>query len=133
MGIAAPAGRVVKTILTFLLSLALHLALGWGWTLAAGIVGGAWARQRGWLVGLAGVAVAWAALVAYNVAAAPDATTRMARTVGALLGNLPGWATVLTTVLIGALLGTIGGFIGQQARALWGTWMTDDRRQTAAS
>ncbi|PSQ98838.1 MAG: hypothetical protein BRD48_05940 [Bacteroidetes bacterium QS_9_68_14] len=123
----------MKTLATFLLALAVHLTLGWAWTLAAGIAGGAWARQRGWLVGLVGVAAAWAALVAYNFAAAPNATTRMARTVGALLGNLPGWATVLATVLMGALLGTTGGFIGQQSGALWEAWTADDRRQTAAS
>jgi len=109
----------VKTLATILLALAVHLTLGWAWTLAAGIAGGAWARQRGWLVGLVGVAAAWAALVAYNFAIAPDATVRMARTVGGLIGNLPGVAVVGATVLIGAVLGALGGVLGQQARRLW--------------
>lgn len=120
----------MKTLVTVVLALTLHLAFGWAWTLAAGVAGGAWAGRRGWLVGLAGVAGGWAALVAYNFAAAPDATARMARTVGGLLGNLPGWATVLATVLIGALLGITGGFLGQQCRFLWAA---DRGRPTAAS
>ena len=117
---------------TILLALVVHLALGWAWTLAAGIAGGAWARQRGWLVGLVGVAAAWAALVAYNFAIAPDATVRMARTVGGLLGNLPGFVTVLATVFVGALIGAVGGFVGQQLRALWAA-ARDRPEKTAAS
>ena len=122
----------MKTLATILLALAVHLTLGWAWTLAAGIAGGAWARQRGWLVGLVGVAAAWAALVAYNFAIAPDATVRMARTVGGLLGNLPGFVTVLATVLVGALIGAVGGFVGQQLRALWAA-ARDRPEKTAAS
>lgn len=121
----------MKTLATFALALALHLLLGWAWTLGAGIVGGAWAARRGWLVGAAGVALGWAALVVYNFIAAPDATVRMARTMGGLLGNLPGVVTVLATVLIGAALGAAGGFVGQQARRLFRT--ADRGRRTAAS
>lgn len=109
----------MKTLATAMLSVLLHLALGWAWTLGAGLVGGAWAGRRGWLVGAGGVALGWAALVAYGFAAAPDATVRMARTVGGLFGNLPGAVAVLATVLIGALLGAAGGFAGQQARRLF--------------
>jgi ABC-type dipeptide/oligopeptide/nickel transport system permease subunit len=43
----------------------------------------------------------------------------MARTVGGLIGNLPGVAVVGATVLIGAVLGALGGVLGQQARRLW--------------
>ena len=120
----------MKVLLTFVLSLALHLALGWAWTLLAGLAGGAWAARRGWLVAAAGVATAWAALVAYNFAVAPDATVRMVHTTGGLLGNLPGAAVVGATVLIGAALGALGGVLGQQVRFFWAA---DDRRPRAAS
>ena len=123
--------RAVKTFATFALALALHLTLGWAWTLGAGLAGGAWAGRRGWLTGAAGVALGWAALVAYHFAAAPGATVRMARTVGGLLGNLPGFATVLATVLIGAALGAAGGLVGQQLRRLF--WTADRGPRTAAS
>ena len=107
---------LMKSLVTFVIALALHLTLGWAWTLGAGLIGGLWARRRGWLVGLIGVTLDWSVLLVYNVAVAPDATVRMARTVGALLGNLPGVATVLATVLVGAGLGALGGFTGQQLR-----------------
>jgi hypothetical protein len=76
------------------------------------------------------VALDWAALAAYNFVVAPDATVRMAHTVGEILGNLPGFATVLATVLIGAVLGALGGFIGQQLRRLF--W-TGERARPAAT
>ena len=118
----------MKTAVTAMLAVVLHLVLGWAWTLGAGVVGGLWAGRRGWLTGLRGVALGWAALVAWGFVAAPEATVRMARTVGGLFGNLPGVVTILATLLIGAALGTAGGLVGQQLRLCWRTYRRSPRR-----
>ena len=110
----------MKIIATFLLSLTLHLTLGWAWTLAAGLAGGFWAVRRGWLVGLLGVGLGWAALVGYNAVVAGPAVRQMTTTVGGLLGNLPGFAVVIATVLIGAVLGALGGAAGTQLAFFFG-------------
>ena len=111
----------MRIIATFLLSLALHLLMGWAWTLAAGLAGGFWAMRRGWLVGLLGVGLDWAALVGYNSVVAGPPVRQMATTVGELLGNLPGFAVVIATVLIGAVLGALGGAAGTQLAFLFRT------------
>lgn len=108
----------MKILATALLSLVLHLALGWAWTLGAGLVAGFWAGPRGWLIGAAGVGLGWAALIGYNFVRAPAAVGQMAETMGGLLGNLPAAALVAVTLLLGALLGMAGGGLGTQLRAL---------------
>lgn len=108
----------MKTLVTALLSLALHVLLGWMWTVLAGAAGGAWAVRRGWLTGAAGVALGWGVLLAYNLLFFQDETARMAVTVGAILGNLPGFAIVVASLLIGAVLGALSGFVGAQAARL---------------
>ena len=120
----------MSILFTALLALALHLVLGWAWTLGAGVAAGLWAGQRGWLIGAAGVALEWAALVVYNVVVAPEAITRMARTMGEVMGNLPGFVTVLATVLIGALLGALGGYLGGQIRRLARSFQRQPARQS---
>lgn len=115
----------LRILATAVLALVLHLALGWAWTVVAGFAGGFWAAQRtsggrllsgwGWLVGALGVGIEWTVLVLYNFVVAGGATGRMMHTVGGLLGNLPGFAVVLLTVLVGAVLGAVGGLAGVQA------------------
>ncbi len=104
----------MKLLVTALLALVLHLLLGWGWTLLAGVAAGAWVGRRGWLVGGAGVALGWLALVAYNYAVAARPVQAMADALGGILGNLPGFVVVGLTLLIGALLGAVGGAAGTQ-------------------
>ncbi len=105
----------MKTFVTCIVALALHLTLGWAWTLLAGIAGGAWSGRGGWRTGAAGVALAWAALVGYNLIVATGPVWQMLYTMGELLGGLPGAAVVLLTVLLGGVLGVLGGLIGSQA------------------
>ncbi len=109
----------MKTLATALLALVLHLLLGWMWTVLAGAAGGYLSVRRGWLVGAAGVAAGWGALVAYNLLFFQDETRRMAETVGGILGNLPGFAVVVASLLTGAVLGALGGFVGAQAARLF--------------
>ena len=109
----------LRIVVVATLSLALHLTLGWTWTLLAGIGGGVWVARRGWLVGLLGVALGWLALVAYSYAVAGAATQVMTNTVGGMLGNMPGLVVVAATVLIGGLIGVLGGAVGMSLRGLF--------------
>lgn len=119
----------MKIFVTFGLSLLLHVLLGWGFTLGAGVVGGFWAVRRGWLVGTLGVGLGWLALLLYNAVVAPEALERMTTTMGGLLGNLPGSVVVGLTLLIGLLLGGLGGAIGTQAAR----WLRPDEGARAAT
>lgn len=100
-------------ILITLLSLILHVFLGWMWTAVAGVAGGLASRRLGWVIGLAAVTLAWAILVGYTFVVSPGATAEMARIFGSIVGNLPGAATVAGGILIGAVIGALGGTTGQ--------------------
>lgn len=100
-----------------LLSVLLHVGVGWEATVLAGVVGGAWPRDR-WLVGGAGVALAWGLLVLYTPVAAPAAFRVLLDTLGAFAGNIPGEIVVGLTVFLGGLLGALGAAIGRLGRLL---------------
>lgn len=102
----------MKIAVTTAVSLALHLTLGWAWTLLAGVAGGVWAGRRGGVVGGAGVGLGWLLLVIYNFAVAAPAVRAMTATMGGILGNLPAWAVVALTLLVGVMLGATGGVLG---------------------
>ena len=104
----------MKILATAGLALALHLSLGWAWTLLAAVAGGAWAARRGWLVGALGLALDSLALIGYSYYVAPEATAEMAHVMGLLLGNMPAFAFVGLSLLIGVILGALGGAIGAQ-------------------
>ncbi len=104
---------VTKTLITAVLSVGAHLALGWEWTILAGVVGGLWSqRPSGWLVGAGGTALGWAVLAVYTAVVAPDSFRVLMDVLGTLAGNMPGEALVVLTVLLGGLLGGLGGGIG---------------------
>ncbi|MFQ5571596.1 MAG: hypothetical protein ACE5G0_18095 [Rhodothermales bacterium] len=109
----------MKVLSTCLLALALHLVLGWAWTMGAGIAAGVWMGRRGWFVGGAGVGLSWLALIIYNYVAAGRAVQTMTQTLGDILGNLPGIAVVGLTLLIGVLIGVLGGLVGTQLGQLF--------------
>jgi hypothetical protein len=106
----------VRILVTAVVSLLLHLVLGWAWTLGAGLVGGALVDRRGWLVGAAGVALGWGALVAYSALVAPESVGALLDILGGLFGNIPRALVVVCTVFAGALLGGLGGILGTAAR-----------------
>lgn len=108
----------MKILLVIILSVALHLTLGWAWTLGAGVVGGLWAFRGGWWVGALGVMLGWGALVVWNVLVASEPVGRMLTAFGGLVGNVPGWGVVAATVLLGGVIGALGGAIGTQLRGL---------------
>ena len=115
----------MRILLTAIFSIVVHLLFGWAWTLGAGILGGALAERtegaRGWFVGAAGVALAWAILVVYNFVVAGTPTQILVDNLGALFGNIPGFVLVGGTVLLGALIGALGGVIGQTLATLTGS------------
>lgn len=103
---------LLRVLAVAVLSVLLHVLIGWAWTAGAGIAAGLWVQRRGWLLGLGGVALGWAFLVAYSFAVAPQATAEMTRIFSGLLGNLPAFVTVAATVVLGAIIGALSGLLG---------------------
>lgn len=110
--------RALKLAATTVLALGLHLGLGWAWTPLAALAGGYWARRGGPALGAGALLLSWGALVGYNYVVAADAMSRMAGTVAALAGNLPGIVVVALTLLVALLLGAVGGAAGSALRRL---------------
>jgi hypothetical protein len=113
---------MLKTVATAVLSIVLHVLLGWMWTLGAGLVGGLWAGRHGWFVGGVAVGTGWTAAVVYSVVVAPASTRilldTLAQLFGQMLGNIPDGLIVALTIFIGTLLGVLGGMLGTQLRGL---------------
>lgn len=87
-------------------------------TAVAGLAGGAWVVDRGWLVGGGAGLLSWSGWVVYTFVVAPAPTRELLRILGTLFGNIPGAAVVGATVLLGAVLGATGGWIGSET-ARW--------------
>ncbi len=98
------------------LTCGLHVALGWAWTVAGGVIVGLWQPRRGWLLGLGGAALGWATLIGYTALVAPGGLRLLLDTLGALVGNIPGEAVVGASVVLGGGLGALGGAIGSACR-----------------
>jgi len=105
-------------ILGTVIALAVHILLGWQWSLVGGVVAGYGVRRFAWAAGMIAVALSWTLLIVYNFAVAPAEMARFVNIASGLFGNMPGPMLVLTTILIGALLGVLGGMIGGLARNL---------------
>ncbi len=95
-------------------ALALHLTLGWGWTIVAGVAAGLWVNRGGWLLGAMSVGLEWLTLIAFNYLVDARAVQLMTETLGSILGNMPFWVIVAMTLLIGLVLGALGGAAGTQ-------------------
>lgn len=105
-------------VLAIVLCIALHVLLGWAFTVLGAASGAALANRRGWMVGLVGGAASWLLLATWSRTVDAAAVDEMLRVVGAILGNLPGVAVFLATVAIGAVLGLAGGWLGAATRNL---------------
>ncbi len=99
-------------------ALAVHLVIGWAWTLVVAIGVGFWHGRGGWLVGAASVGLSFVILIAYNFVVAPAPVGRMGEVMGGILGGLPAPAIFIGTGLIGFLIGTAGGGLGSGARLM---------------
>lgn len=102
----------MKILLSLGVTVAIHVLLGWEWTLLGGVLSGWLSPARGWLKGMGAVGGAWALYVIIDWLAAPEAVSKMLDTFGQIMGNLPGALVVVLTILIGCLLGMFGGLIG---------------------
>jgi len=99
-------------------SLILHILIGWMWGAAGAVFGGWLVGEKGWIVGLIGIATSWTAIIIYSYVSASYQVLEMARVVGELMGGLPPFSTFVVTVLMGALLGLFGGFLGSSIAAI---------------
>lgn len=103
-----------RAVLLSVLALGLHLALGWGWTILAGLAAGLWIGNGGWHLGAVSVGLEWLIVVVYNYIVDAGAVHLMTQTVGSIFGNMPFFVVVALTLLIGLLLGGLGGAAGTQ-------------------
>jgi hypothetical protein len=99
-------------------SLVLHVALGWVWSVLGAVLAGSLTNRLGALVGATSMVLAWGLAILYSFMTAPGETVEMARVVAALLGNLPSPVTVALTLFIAAALGLTGGWFGSTLRTL---------------
>lgn len=109
-----------KVIAVAILSVALHLFVGWEATILAGVLAGVWVDRHGWLLGAVGTALGWAGLVCYSAYVAPAAFRILLDTMGSFAGTIPGSVLVGGTVFVGSLLGALGGGIGSVVWFLFG-------------
>lgn len=103
-----------------LVSLGLHLTLGWMWTVVAGFLGGVWAAPRGWFVGALGVGLAWLMLVGFNFLVAAGPMSLLISALGSLIGNTLPALIVGATLFMGLLIGALGGWVGDALVAVFG-------------
>lgn len=104
--------KYVLWLMSLLLSMVLHLFVGWPWSIVGAIIVGAVHPKAGWLAGGALLTVSWAALIGSNILLAPQEAFNMINTVALLLGDLPGLVTVVATLIIAFVLGSASGWLG---------------------
>ncbi|MEM6783602.1 MAG: hypothetical protein AAF624_07695 [Bacteroidota bacterium] len=108
--------RAVLVLLTAGVALALHMTMGWAWTVLAAVLGGFVMGRGGSVVGALGLVLPWAGLVLWNLAFYGPPMARMTEAVGGLLGGLPGFIVPLLTLVIALVLGLLGGATGASLR-----------------
>ncbi len=108
--------RAVWIGLGVVVALVGHLFLGWLGSVAGGFLAGLLVSKRGWLAGGVSITVAWAILIAWNMAVASAEMFNMMETMGQLLGGMPGFVIPLATLLIAFLLGVLSGWLGASLR-----------------
>ena len=104
----------MKVAVGLVLTLALHVLLGWQASLLGGLIAGFWARST--VAGTVALGGSWLVLILYNYVADAATFSEMTRVVGALLGGLPALALPLLSVSLALLLGTLAGFLGKGLR-----------------
>ncbi|MEM9998932.1 MAG: hypothetical protein AAF809_14615 [Bacteroidota bacterium] len=108
--------RTILVLLTAGVALALHLTLGWAWSVLGAVLGGFAMGRGGSVVGALGLVLPWAGLVLWNLAFYGPPMARMTEAVGGIIGGLPGFAVPLLTLAIALVLGTLGGATGASLR-----------------
>ena len=103
---------MIRILTGFMVSIALHLLLGWAWTIGGGIAVGLYRVDRAWLMGGISVGFGWAVFVAHAFLVSPEPTMRLLGIMGAIFGDVPGIFILIGTILVGILLGIAGGALG---------------------
>jgi len=106
-------------ILSLILSLLIHLFLGWEWTIFAGIIAGYFGTKLGALQGLFAVGLAWTLLLFWNFIVAAEPSSKLLTLFGDLLGGMSEPLIIAVIVGLGCLMGLLGGLIGVQFRNLF--------------
>ena len=112
-------------LVTAAFALVAHVAFG-AWAGALVVLGAAWTRahradgaitplRRAAGQGALALALAWAALWAWTWTVAPDASSRLAGTVGGLMGVGSGGAVVAASLAVAALVGALAAVAGAAA------------------
>lgn len=110
----------MKFTVLVILTLLVHVALGWLWGAASGMAAGIlWSRGAWWKAALV-VSCSWAILVLYSLSTAPGPTLELHRLLGGLAGGLPAWSAPFGVVAVGGLLGLAGGLVGSGIRRVAG-------------
>jgi hypothetical protein len=116
--------RATVLVAGVITALALHLTLGWAWTLVAGLEVGAALRQGGWWAGGLMGTVSWGLLIGWSFWNAPAETARMTGTVGELLAGISGVLFVGAVLGIGFVLGAVGALAGSFLSTGVRAWLT---------
>ncbi|MDA0683026.1 MAG: hypothetical protein O2797_08835 [Bacteroidetes bacterium] len=104
--------KYASWILSLLVSIALHVFMGWSWSIAGAVLVGALQPRLGWLAGGTVLTLSWGLLIGSNFFVAPKETFNMINTVAQLIGDLPGFVTVAATLMIAFVLGSASGWLG---------------------
>ncbi|MEO1727022.1 MAG: hypothetical protein AAFR95_08325 [Bacteroidota bacterium] len=110
------ARRTILVLFTATVALALHVILGWAWSVLGAVLGGFVMGRGGSVVGALGLVLPWSALVLWNLAFFGPEMARMTEAVGSLLGGLPSFVVPLLTLVSAFVLGTLGGLTGASLR-----------------
>lgn len=99
-----------------IVSVGMHLAFGWMYSVVGPIVAGYLSGRRSVRTGMAVQVLAWGLLVGWNVAVAPQESLNFMETLAGLLGGMPAFVTPLLVVVMAALSGAAAGWLGGSLR-----------------
>lgn len=99
-----------------ILSIGMHVAFGWMFSVAGPIVAGYLAGRRSVRMGMAAQVLAWGLLMGWNVAVAPQESLNFMETLAGLLGGMPAFVTPLLVLAMAALSGAAAGWLGGSLR-----------------
>ncbi len=101
-----------------MLSILLHLTLGWQASIVGAIVSGFWSIKRGWLSGMATLTLTWGILLGWSFLAARYESFEWAKILGSLLGNIPPLLSIAISILVAAILGGLAGILGESVATI---------------
>jgi len=95
-----------------LICLAAHIVLGWEYGVVGAIFVGWAAENGGFKLGAMTMGISWSILIGYNFIIAGPESVKMIKVMASIMGDLPGFATIVITLGVSLVLGGIGGLSG---------------------